>query len=482
MSCRRAVALCLLVIAVVDICSGLMLERLPRHIPRSKVRLSQDSSEDDDIVESFDTSVEKKRIVNDPSMFLVKKNFQSMNITEKCYVSIMINRPDICNALKRMRDAARQRQKRSQLAPFIMKPTWKAIYPFSQNKRTLRIHKKRDVTETDDNSEMNERERHELANILKDDEEETEVKETKTEKKEVPKHTKTKRQSNEDPESQELKDVEEQEAAPPTEDFQEWLRREYYRNMAKSFASMRRKRDGSSSYPKSKTVKRAKKSVQASNSNSLSEITDNLRNIEDQLFQDALQVMREGGEDYEDDVHRQNRIFNDLSLAYDLETMRNAFFRLKETLGNMENEDEEEMYHTSRKRSRQCPALDTLTSDCSTLSDVMPEGPLKKLLLRACNWHEVCYTCGKTYGLTSESCDGSFIEQTQTICHNDAPCESTASLLIVPLRQRRVFYKRSNPDVCVDEPCVEAFLKEGLAAMEEGRYALRDNINAIRHA
>ncbi|GFT85845.1 uncharacterized protein NPIL_165382 [Nephila pilipes] len=436
MSCRRAVALCLLVIAVVDICSGLMLERLPRHIPRSKVRLSQDSSEDDDIVESFDTSVEKKRIVNDPS----------------------------------------------QLAPFIMKPTWKAIYPFSQNKRTLRIHKKRDVTETDDNSEMNERERHELANILKDDEEETEVKETKTEKKEVPKHTKTKRQSNEDPESQELKDVEEQEAAPPTEDFQEWLRREYYRNMAKSFASMRRKRDGSSSYPKSKTVKRAKKSVQASNSNSLSEITDNLRNIEDQLFQDALQVMREGGEDYEDDVHRQNRIFNDLSLAYDLETMRNAFFRLKETLGNMENEDEEEMYHTSRKRSRQCPALDTLTSDCSTLSDVMPEGPLKKLLLRACNWHEVCYTCGKTYGLTSESCDGSFIEQTQTICHNDAPCESTASLLIVPLRQRRVFYKRSNPDVCVDEPCVEAFLKEGLAAMEEGRYALRDNINAIRHA
>ncbi|GFV25120.1 uncharacterized protein TNCV_591861 [Trichonephila clavipes] len=70
------VALCLLVTAVADMCSGLMLERLPRHIPRSKVRLSQDSSEDDDIGESFDTSVEKKRIVQDPSTLnsLVKKN------------------------------------------------------------------------------------------------------------------------------------------------------------------------------------------------------------------------------------------------------------------------------------------------------------------------------------------------------------------------------------------------------------------------
>ncbi|KAF8767413.1 hypothetical protein HNY73_020379 [Argiope bruennichi] len=259
----RAVALCLLVTAVADLCSGLMLERLPRHIPRSKIRISHESAEDDDVADSYDTSVEKKRIVQDPS----------------------------------------------QLAPFIMKPTWKAIYPFSQNKRVTRSHKKR---ETGDETEMSERDQKELANILKDDDEaEMNEKKKKNEKKEASRHTKTKRQSSDEPMPQDLKDAdaEDQEPAPPTQDFQ-----------------------------------------------------------------------------------------------------------------------------------------------------------------------------GKTYGLTSESCDGSFIEQTQTICRNDAPCESTASLLVVPLRQRRVFYKRSNPDVCVEEPCVEAFLKEGLAAMEEGRYALRDNFNAIRQA
>ncbi|GIZ02431.1 hypothetical protein CEXT_643891 [Caerostris extrusa] len=49
------------------------------------------------------------------------------------------------------------------------------------------------------------------------------------------------------------------------------------------------------------------------------------------------------------------------------------------------------------------------------------------------------------------------LSRPKTICRNDAPCESTASLLVVPLRQRRVFYKRSNPAICVEEPCVESF-------------------------
>ncbi|GIY33474.1 uncharacterized protein CDAR_474191 [Caerostris darwini] len=409
-----------------------------------KAKATHEPAEEEEVNQPIDTSVEKRRIVyREPVL------------------------------------------RKGQFDPFVMEPTWKQSDSYTHKKRSIRSNssRKRDARESMDDLETSERDQRELANILKDDDEE-EAKMMMAEKKD--RHTKTKRQSSEEELPQDLKDVdtEEQEpVSPPTEDFQDWLRREYYRNMAKSFASMRRKRDGSSSsggHTKSKTVKRAKKSVQSSTS--LSEITDNLRNIEDQLFQDALQVMREGGEDYEDDIHRQNRIFNDLSLAYDLETMRNAFFRLRETLGNMENEEDEEVYHSNRKRSRQCPALDTLTSDCMTLSDIMPDGPLKKLLLRACNWHEVCYTCGKTYGLTSESCDGSFIEQTQTICRNDAPCESTASLLVVPLRQRRVFYKRSNPAICVEEPCVESFLKEGLMAMDEGRYALRDNLNAIRHA
>ncbi|GIZ02433.1 uncharacterized protein CEXT_643901 [Caerostris extrusa] len=275
-----------------------------------------------------------------------------------------------------------------------MEPTWKQSDTYTHKKRSIRSNnsRKRDARESMDDLEMSERDQQELASILKDDDEE-EAKMMMAEKKD--RHTKTKRQSSVEELPQDLKDVdaEEQESAsPPTEDFQDWLRREYYRNMAKSFASMRRKRDGSSSsggHTKSKTVKRAKKSVQSSTS--LSEITDNLRNIEDQLFQDALQVMRGEGEDYEEDIHRQNRIFNDLSLAYDLETMRNAFFRLRR------------LWETWRmrkmRRSTIAAGNEPMPSSGHTdqrlhdLSDIMPDGPLKKLLLRACNWHEVCYTC-----------------------------------------------------------------------------------------
>ncbi|KAG8182622.1 hypothetical protein JTE90_009985 [Oedothorax gibbosus] len=419
MTLCQAMLFCL---ACVVACESLMLDRLPRHIPRDN--LVQDS-EEDDFGDVFDNSVEKKRIVGDPN----------------------------------------------QINAFI-KPTWKAIYPFTQN---IRSHQKREASDSQPRQITSESDRRELTNILKDDDsnELGDKPDKKMSKKDTEqtssRHTKTKRQSSEE-ETQKEEETEEQEQSPEQkQDFQEWLRREYYRNMAKSF-SLRRKRDSGSQRV---NHKRSKKSIQPQQApSSLSEITDNLRIIEDQLFQDALQTMRDGGEDYDEDMRRQNRITNDLSLAYDLETMRNAFFRLRETLSNMENEgplDEQEMYHTDRKRSRDCPALDQLTSDCSTLSDIMRDSNLKKLLLRACNWHEVCYTCGKAYGLTSEACDGSFIEQTQTICRNDAPCESTASLLVVPLRQRRVFYKRSNPDVCVEESCVENFLKEGLAAMEEGR-------------
>ncbi|XP_015905539.1 uncharacterized protein DDB_G0279979 [Parasteatoda tepidariorum] len=436
--CRVVTTLCLLIIAISNVCNGLMLDRLPRHIPLSKDGFNEDGVEDDDLVDTYDTSIEKKKLLPEPE----------------------------------------------QIAPYLMKPTWKAIYPFTQEKKMFR---KRAASEHSGDVKTSEKDKEELANILKDDDEDDSKEEKKkksVKKNSTSRHLKKKRQSEDEPDSKQTDDEEqEQEEPKKTENFQEWLRKEYYRNMAKSFATMRRKRDGSGGYPMALPVRRQKKSIQPSTS--INDITDNLRNIEDQLFQDALQVMRDSGDEYEDDVQRQNRISNDLNLAYDLETMRNAFFRLRDTLSNMENEEvgeEEDMYHMTRKRSGECPPLDQLTSDCSALSDIMPEGPLKRLLRRACNWHEVCYTCGKAYGLTSESCDGSFIEQTQTICRGDAPCESTASLLVVPLRQRRVFYKRSNPEICVEEPCVEAYLKEGLAAMEQGLYSIRNNLNTIRHA
>lgn len=56
---------CLVLSVVSEVCSGLMLERLPRHIPRGQERM--DSAEDDDFGDVFDNSVEKKRIVGDPS-------------------------------------------------------------------------------------------------------------------------------------------------------------------------------------------------------------------------------------------------------------------------------------------------------------------------------------------------------------------------------------------------------------------------------
>lgn len=424
-------ALCLLLVAV---CSGLILERLPRHIPSHKNRFAQDSQEDEDLATSFDSSVEKRKISQDPN----------------------------------------------QLAPLIIKPTWKAIYPFSQEGHIFSGHKKRAIEQStkEENMETSEKDRHELVDILKDDDQDNKEQiddESKhsNEKKEksVNKHTKIKRQSSEEaeknPEISELAETGEHEETPQTPDFQDWLRREYYRNMAKSFASMRKKRDGSSAmhdsseHSKSRP-KREKKSPKKSIS--FEEVTDNLRAIEDVLFLDALQTIREAGDDYEEDAQKQRRITNDLSSAYDLETMRNALFRLRDTLGNMEQESsvqEEERYRPAKKRGGdQCPPLELLTSDCSSLGDIVPDGPLKRLLLHACNWHEVCYTCGEVFGLTSENCDVGFIEQSQTICRGDIPCESTASLLLLPLRQRRVFYKRSNPSVCLVDTCVEDFLRQ----------------------
>ena len=114
---------------------------------------------------------------------------------------------------------------------------------------------------------------------------------------------------------------------------------------------MRRKRSGaydSSEHSKSrpKREKKSKKTI------SFEEVTDNLRAIEDVLFLDALQTIREAGDDYEEDAQKQRRITNDLSSAYDLETMRNALFRLRDTLGNMEEENalEEESFRPVKKR------------------------------------------------------------------------------------------------------------------------------------
>lgn len=116
---------------------------------------------------------------------------------------------------------------------------------------------------------------------------------------------------------------------------------------------MRKKRSGGSVNPEHEHAKsRPKREKKSKKSVSFEEVTDNLRAIEDVLFLDALQTIREAGDDYEEDAQKQRRITNDLSSAYDLETMRNALFRLRDTLGNMEEENaqEEEIYRPVKKR------------------------------------------------------------------------------------------------------------------------------------
>lgn len=116
---------------------------------------------------------------------------------------------------------------------------------------------------------------------------------------------------------------------------------------------MRRKRDGSSYEESEHGKSRPRRDKKSKKGVSFEEVTDNLRAIEDVLFLDALHTLKESGDDYEEDAQKQRRITNDLSSAYDLETMRNALFRLRDTLGNMEQESvqEEEMYQPMRKRS-----------------------------------------------------------------------------------------------------------------------------------
>lgn len=117
-----------------------------------------------------------------------------------------------------------------------MKPTWHAIYPFSQGGHIFNNHKKRAVTQDDKNedTETSEQARHELADILKDeDPDEGDSKDVDIQKsdekneKAVSKHKKTKRQSSEDEEKlpeigaiTETAEGEQEEPAPNPPDFQ----------------------------------------------------------------------------------------------------------------------------------------------------------------------------------------------------------------------------------------------------------------------
>ncbi|XP_054707106.1 uncharacterized protein LOC129216913 [Uloborus diversus] len=427
---KASLALCLTFWLCALLCSGLVLERRPRRIPQALP--SEEGN--DEVIESEEEenpTVERKSL----------------------------------------------KQQNGQLSPLMMKPTWKALYPFGPNgrremndaleeKKSRSQHRKRSRRE-----EGRQKEQEELADILKDEEDDKA-------KQEFVK-----------PKAKRGTEVEEQEVKPTSSpDFQDWLRREYYRNMAKSFASMRKKRDGSTHWEetehetevpstaplnrKRRDQKNTEKKKSRNRSVSFEEVTDNLRALEDALFLDALGTL---AEDPSAEGAKKARIEADLSSAYDLETMRSALFRLRETLGGRGAalEAEDEMYATpAKKRSshrldERCPPLEFLTSQCSALEDLLPRelDGLRNSVLHSCNWHEVCYTCGSAYGLSVDACDSGFIQQSRPFCLDDAEsgpeCENPAPLLLVPLRSRRVFFKRSNPQLCLADPCLQNYLLDG---------------------
>ncbi|XP_076323533.1 uncharacterized protein LOC143232251 [Tachypleus tridentatus] len=116
-------------------------------------------------------------------------------------------------------------------------------------------------------------------------------------------------------------------------------------------------------------------------------------------------------------------------------------------------------YSKGQQEDVHCPPLKLLTSDCTAVEKYLPNDSLRRLLRHACNWHDVCYTCGKAFGLTSDDCDGGFSEESVTLCRGDRPCERATRLILRPLRETKVFFKRSIPQMCYLDSCVEEFLR-----------------------
>jgi len=212
-------------------------------------------------------------------------------------------------------------------------------------------------------------------------------------------------------------------------------------------------------------------------SEKFSHVDDRLKTIEDALITEALDLIRETAEKGTNTENDKKKIENRLDAAYDLEDMRLSLNNLHNTMEKMEKESDSddnerdiefeipinnELKDKKRKRTgdlqSNCFALDLLANDCSPLKDMIPNGKHKKSFIGACNWHEVCYTCGEVFGLLSSDCDFGFLEGSRLSCEGSASCEAFARLILSPLRQSRVFYKRDVPEICYQYQCVREFL------------------------
>ncbi|CAG2166148.1 unnamed protein product [Oppiella nova] len=182
-------------------------------------------------------------------------------------------------------------------------------------------------------------------------------------------------------------------------------------------------------------------------------INTKLESIEDSLLNEAIGLIRKTAQKGSQSEAESNKIENRLDAAYDIEDMRNL------TDNQMDNQDDNLENSLSRSESADnCFAIEMLSSDCSSVADLMPNSRLHESFTDACNWHHICYTCGEIYGLLSSDCDAGFLEASRLACEDSPSCESFARLVLKPLRQSRVFYKSSVPQTCFQYKCIKDFL------------------------
>ncbi|XP_054159262.1 protein PFC0760c-like [Oppia nitens] len=208
-----------------------------------------------------------------------------------------------------------------------------------------------------------------------------------------------------------------------------------------------------------------------------SHINSKLESIEDTLLSDALELIDGSARRGSHTEAENNKIADRLDAAYDIENMRNSLEDLHNTIDNINNEniiqDNDLTTSTSESSDNQidiiipedysdsideCFAIEMLSSDCSSVANLMPNSRLYKAFKSACDWHNICYTCGEIYGLLSSDCDAGFLEAGRLACNDSPSCETFSRIVLTPLRQSRVFYKSSVPDTCFRYHCIRDYL------------------------
>lgn len=265
--------------------------------------------------------------------------------------------------------------------------------------------------------------------------------------------------------------------------FKKWLLDEYYRTMALSFASMRRKRmathqDTLDLHQVKNTALAPSSPVTGTADNQFQVVEDKLRSIEDTMIGEAVALVRDGASDDAELRAINAGVASRLDAAYDLESVRQSLDHLQSTLEGMRRqelqaalvEDEEEGDSASVLRSdgtdvqelteasswaqltdkQACPAVQMLSSSCPA---VMQSGSLvpamQRLLLDTCEWQQTCYACGPYYGLGAEDCEAGAGDG------HGASARFT-QLLISQLLMRRT--KNVETEAACSESCVAGFL------------------------